>query len=200
MDFKCKGYSKMKRHPFCLTVIMLLLIVGWSTSAQELVVLPGGILEKDDKAEVTGDYVRVRTGPTLEYRILTKVNRGTPVTILERGEELVSIKDMKNYWYKIRLDKSGIEGWMYGYFLHKKEEAQPEKQALIPTVEEPIPFEVKEEPPIIKTAPIGAALPHMDNIGSIQESRSLITSGDVNANGVPEIIFLSSDERNRSLT
>jgi uncharacterized protein YgiM (DUF1202 family) len=105
----------MKRRLFCFAAIIIMFIAGLSGSAQELVVLPGGVLQEDDSAEVTGDYVRVRTGPTLEYRILTKVNRGTPVTVLERDEQLVSINDMKNYWYKIRLDKSGIEGWMFGH-------------------------------------------------------------------------------------
>jgi hypothetical protein len=199
MDFKCKGYNKMKRHHYYFVVLLSVLTICWSAAAQELVVLPGGVLEKNDKAEVSGDYVRVRTGPTLEYRILTKVNRGTPVTILERGEELVSIKDMKNYWYKIRLDKSGIEGWMYGHFLHKKEEPEPETQASIPTIEDPIPFKTEEVKPVEKAALIEPTLPLLDNVGSIQEARSLITSGDVNNNDVPEIIFLSRDERNRSL-
>ena len=130
----------MKRHPFCFAAIIIMLIAGWSGRAQELVVLPGGVLQEDDSAEVTGDYVRVRTGPTLEHRILTKVNRGTPVTIIERNEQLVSIKDMNNYWYRVRLDKSGIEGWMFGYFLRKKEEQAPKENAAIPTIEEPIPF------------------------------------------------------------
>lgn len=197
MYFECKGYNKMKRCLFCFAAILFIVFAGWSLSAQELVVLPGGVLEENDKAEVSGDYVRVRTGPTLEYRILTKVNRGTPVTVLERGGELVSIKDMKNYWYKIRLDKSGIEGWMYGHFLSKKEE--PEKQAAIPTIEEPIPFKTEEATSVKKVSSIGAVLPHMDNVGSIQEPRSLITSGDVNGNGVSEIIFLGSEERNRNL-
>ena len=181
----------MKRRPFCFAAIIIMLIAGWSGRAQELVVLPGGVLQEDDSAEVTGDYVRVRTGPTLEHRILTKVNRGTPVTIIERNEQLVSIKDMNNYWYRVRLDKSGIEGWMFGYFLRKKEEQAPKENAAIPTIEEPIPFK--------KETSIGAALPHLDNLGSIQEPRSLVTSGDLNGNDTPEIIFLGSEERKRNL-
>jgi hypothetical protein len=199
MYFIFKDYGKMKIRSLCIAVILCMACVAFNAGAQEVVVLPGGVLEENDKAVVSGDHVRVRTGPTLEYRILTKVNRGTPVTIIERDKDIVAIKEMKNYWYKIRLDKSGIEGWMYGHFLQKKEEEQPEKQAAIPSIEDPIPFTSDELSPPKKDAPITASLPLLDNVGSIQQPRSLVTSGDVNGNGTPEIIFLSGDEQNRSL-
>jgi len=182
----------MKRQPYSVIVFFVFLITTFSICAQELVVIPGGVLQPDDSAEVTGDYVRVRTGPTLEHRILTKVNHGTPVTVLERDDKLVTIKEMKNYWYRIRLDKSGIEGWMFGHYLKKREKVVKIEKETVPTIEEPIPFK--------KVVSMGASLPYMDNLGSIEEPHSLVTSGDLNDNGVPEIIFLGGEERIRNLS
>lgn len=180
----------MKRLEFLTILAVALLLASGISWTQELVVLPGGVLGQNDKAEVTGDFVRVRTGPSLEYRILTKVNRGTPVTILERDDNLVTIQGMQNYWYRIRLDKSGIEGWMFGHYLGKKEALAKTEKVEVPTIQEPIPFE--------KDVSFGPELPRLDMIGSIDEPQSLVTSGDLDGNGVPEIIFLGAEERTRS--
>jgi uncharacterized protein YgiM (DUF1202 family) len=85
---------------------------------QELSVLPRGVLEPGDGAVVTGDDVRVRSGPSLQHRILGSVNSGTPATVLERGK-LQVIGDMKSHWYRVTLQPDGREGWVYGWFLGK---------------------------------------------------------------------------------
>jgi hypothetical protein len=186
----------MGKLRYTLTILTFVIFCTYAGSwAQEIVVLPGGVLEQDDRAEVKGDYVRVRTGPSLEHRILTKVNHGTPVTIISRDENLVSIGEMKNYWYRIRLDKSGIEGWMFGHFLGKRESPLMQEEKGVQkttTLDEPISFE--------KNASLGPELPLFDDGGTIAQPESLTTSGDLNGNGIEEIIFLSGGERGRSYT
>jgi hypothetical protein len=176
------------RYPF---IILLLLFASSTTSlAQEIVKLPGGVLQQDDKAEVTGDYVRIRTGPSLEYRILTKVNQGTPVTVVTRDENLVTIQGIQNYWYRIRLDKSGIEGWMFGHYLEKRDIPLQRQERKAPTLDEPISFD--------RGTSLGTELPVLDDRGTIQVPESLTATGDLNGNGIDEIILLRGEDRSRS--
>ncbi len=151
--------------------------------AQEMTVVPNGVLEKSDRAEVTGDYVRVRTGPSLKNKILTKVNRGTQVRILDRDKTIAEISEAKNYWYHIKLDKSGIEGWIWGQYL-RKIEVVPQTVAK-PPVEQ-------TDTTIRKT--VQPELSFLDS-GIISQTKSLVTSGDLNNNGITEIIFLNRENR-----
>jgi len=145
--------------------------------------VPNGVLESSDKAEVTGDYVRVRTGPSLKSKILTKVNRGTPVTVLDRDKTIAEINGIKNYWYHIKLDKSGIEGWIWGQYL-RKIEVVPQKSEKLPA----------EQPETVIRKTVQPKLSFLDS-GNISETKSLVTSGDLNNNGVTEIIFLNRENR-----
>ncbi len=167
-----------------ITIILLLFSAFMPCLyAQEMAVVPNGLLENNDRAEVTGDYVRVRTGPSLKNKILTKVNRGTPVTVLDRDETIAEISGSKNYWYHIKLDKSGIEGWIWGQYL-RKIEVVPQKPAKPP--------EEQTDTVIRKT--ILPELSFLDS-GIISETKSLVTSGDLNNNGITEIIFLNRENR-----
>ncbi len=168
------------------TIIIILLLFSAFTPclyAQEMTVVPNGVLESSDKAEVTGDYVRVRTGPSLKSKILTKVNRGTPVTVLDRDKTIAEINGIKNYWYHIKLDKSGIEGWIWGQYL-RKIEVVPQKSEKLPA----------EQPETVIRKTVQPKLSFLDS-GNISETKSLVTSGDLNNNGVTEIIFLNRENR-----
>ncbi len=177
-----QGYYRMRAAAI---TIMLLLVSAFMPClyAQEITVVPNGVLENDVRAEVTGDYVRVRTGPSLRHKILTKVNSGTPVRILDRDKTIVEINGVKNYWYRIKLDKSGIEGWIWGQYL-RAVETGPQKPAEIP--------EQPTETVIKKT--VQPKLSFLDS-GFISEPKSFITSGDLNNNGITEIIFLNRENR-----
>jgi uncharacterized protein YgiM (DUF1202 family) len=85
--------------------------------AQELSA-PGSALEKGEQALVDGDNVRVRSGPTLAHRILGMVNSGDRALILEKGS-FEAIGDMKSHWYQVKVEKAGLEGWVYGWFLKR---------------------------------------------------------------------------------
>jgi hypothetical protein len=168
---------------------VLFLLTFCAVHAQDITVIPNGVLNTGDSAHVTGDYVRVRSGPTLEYRILGKVNSGTSVSILERSAEAEKIGDMDNYWYRIKIKETGLEGWMYGSFLQRDtpfvtQDTQPEKSL-------PIPLAQTEQPkPRIL----------LKEIGSIPQGESVASSGDLNQNGVTEILLLQKDEQGRYYT
>ena len=170
----------MKR--ICFSSFIILVFILASAAFGDVTVLPNGVLNPGDTVIVTGDYVRVRTGPSLENRILTKVNKGIVATIIERGEKVVEIQEMKNYWYRIKLEKSGIEGWMFGHYLNKKEEKK------IVAVKKP-----ETEKPVIPPPSFLA----LKDIGTIEETSSIISTGDLDGNGTPEIIFVSREEKGR---
>jgi hypothetical protein len=170
-------------YHFAAILITCALILGAFPLSAEVTVLPNGILNPGDEVFVTGDHVRVRKGPGLEHEILTKVNKNTQASVLERDEAFSEIQGMKNYWYRIKLQKSGIEGWMYGYFLLKRKE----KQASAPVINK-----LPSPPP----APQPERMT-LSSIGTIKEASSLVSSGDLNKNGLSEIMFVVDEENGR---
>lgn len=145
--------------------------------SQDIAIIPGGVLEKGDTALVTGDYVRIRSGSSIKHRIITKVNRGTVVNILERGDDVEQVNKMTNYWYHIKIEKSGVEGWIYGEFIKKSDE-KPLKTVVLSSDRE-----------------VG-----LREIGIIPQNASSVVSGDLNNNGTEEIILLTTANNGRSCT
>jgi hypothetical protein len=170
----------MKR--FCYFTLFTAVLLFSLQAFGDVTVLPNGTLNPGDTVLVTGDYVRVRKGPSLKDEIITKVNKKTEASIIERGENVVEIQGMKNYWYKIKLEKSGIEGWMFGHYLNRKQEQKP----IALQKAEP----VKPEPPKV-------SLLELTEIGTIEENASLISTGDLDRNGVPEIMLVRKEEKGR---
>jgi len=165
-----------------LSCVLLIIFIPFLLYSQELTVIPNGILEKGDNAYVTGDYVRVRSGPSLKNRIITKVNKGTAVTVLKRGERVEKIGSMKNYWYQIKIEEKDLEGWMYGNFLKKRDE-KPLKTVSLPSPSETASSEIA-----------------LKEIGTIARDAFLPVSGDLNQNGITEIILLKKEARDRYCT
>ena len=125
-------------------------------------------LSPGDTAEVTGDYVRVRTGPTLQHRILTKVNRGTKVTVVEKSKEKMKIESMEAYWYKVKLEGKEITGWIYGAFLKKLKKIPADKAKKTPGIK------LTLIPPLTREK-----IPYR-NMGKIKITARNITTGDLN--------------------
>ena len=169
-----------------LILIFIYFIVPPILYSQDLTVLPGGVLEKGDSAHVTGDYVRVRSGPSLQHRILLKVNSGTAVSVLQRGGTVEKIGNMENYWYQIKIDESGTEGWMYGAFLEKDEKTIPTTP---PVINNKPQFVINDKPQI-----------SLKEIGSITQKGILHEAADLNQNGTKEILLLHKEDRERYLT
>jgi len=173
---------------YILLAICIGVFTGFTISAQEIAVIPGGILKDGTGAIVTGDYVRVRSGPTLEHRILTKVNKETQVTVLNRAEESSTISGSVNYWYKVKIE-DGTEGWLWGEFLREKHE---EPAVEIPS---PAPKGIEAMPPQKEHRPFGPELPGFSEIGRIPGGRSILATGDLNGNGEPEILLFSREQK-----
>jgi uncharacterized protein YgiM (DUF1202 family) len=181
----CKDKYPMKKS----LMLLYLLLIAFAASAQDLTVFPNGVLDGGDAAQVTGDYVRIRSGPTLEYRILDKVNTGTVVSVLERSRTTQKIGDMENYWYRVKVNQTGVEGWMYGAFLKNNEtEASSE----------PPPVPLPQQAGTAPADPTPSVL--LKEIGNIVQKDSYAASGDLDQNGVPEILLLHRDERGRYFT
>jgi uncharacterized protein YgiM (DUF1202 family) len=164
--------------------VLFFLLVSFPIFSQELSIVANGTLEEGDSGYVTGDYVRIRTGPSLEYRIIAKANKGTEISIMQRGEKVEQIKNMTNYWYRIKIDKTGLEGWMYGEFIQKKE--KPEEKA-VKKDDRPVKVKTKIPPEEIS----------LKEMGSIPARPGGIATGDLNNNGISEIILLDSEKNKR---
>jgi hypothetical protein len=153
----------------------------------------GDTLQSGDRAMVSGDYVRVRSGPTLEHRILDKVNSGTEVTVLSRGEVPQKIGDTTSFWYQVKLDSRDLSGWIYGAFLKRRDPAGKAAEPLA------------AEPPAISTSSLPSSAPpaelaqrvQLKEIGVIDEGASQVAAGDLDRNGKPELLFLGKDKRER---
>lgn len=167
----------MKRDKI-VTLAILLQLAFFPAYSQDIAIIPNGIMEKSETALVKGDYVRIRSGPGLEYRIITKVNKDTVVEILEKDTRFVTIDNNKNYWYKVRVKGTNTEGWMFGAFLGQKETP-------VPFPQEGFVFLPKQE------------LTFRD-LGDISAPPSLITSGDLDGNGIDEIVLINKNERQQS--
>jgi len=169
-----------------LFYLLMIICVPVLLFSQQLHVIPNGVLNRDDRAQVSGNYVRVRTGPTLEHRILTKVNKDTEVTILERGETVEHISDMQNYWYRIRIEESGLEGWMFGQYLRK-------------ILETP---QIPSQSTGIQPIPLPAETPRvmLQEIGTLDHGPSICATGDLDQNGKEEIILVSTEKQGRGFT
>jgi hypothetical protein len=165
-----------------ISLIIAVAICALTSAFGEVTVLPNGVLNPGDTVLVTGDYVRVRKGPSLKDDIITKVNKKTVASVIARDEKIVDIQGMKNYWYKIKLEETGIEGWIFGHYLNRKE-TEPVAPA--------------QEPVAIKPVAPKNSLLALTEIGTIEEHALIISTGDLDRNGVPEIIFVKQEERGR---
>ena len=170
-----------------LFLLFHVLLVSPPVYSQEITVIPNGIIEKGIEAVVTGDNVRVRTGPSLKHRIITKVNRGTSVVVLERSSKLEVIGGKKNYWYRIKIKSSGKTGWIYGAFLKVSiKNLSNEKQ---PKVERALPLN--------KKIPLVPNFIVLENVGTISgfSSRPFVMYGDLDNNGTDEIITVTPSSK-----
>ena len=163
---------------------LLFLFISFSIHSQEISIIANGTFEKGDTGYVTGDYVRIRSGPSLEYRIIAKANKGTVINVMDRGKKVEPIKNMKNYWYHIKIEKTGLEGWMYGEFIKLKEVRKIKTQK-----KDELPLKIQPPPPPEEIS--------LMEIGSIPSRPGYFVTGDLNGNGINEIILLNKENNKR---
>jgi SH3-like domain-containing protein len=69
---------------------------------------------------VTGDVVNVRAGASTDYQVIDQARRG------DLGQELARSGE----WVRLRLERDGIEGWIFGrYVSHERPTAVVARQA-----------------------------------------------------------------------
>ncbi|NNM55217.1 MAG: SH3 domain-containing protein [Spirochaetales bacterium] len=65
---------------------------------------------------ITEDHVNLRESPAIDGAIITQLDKGTPVRILDQTKKPQTIAGQTAIWYKVLLwDRT--EGWMFGAFL-----------------------------------------------------------------------------------
>ena len=75
------------------------------------------ILKEKKIALITGERVRVRTGPViLKRNIISTLNYGDKVIIVKRSDKKEKLENEENYWYKIELIDN-TTGWVFGKYL-----------------------------------------------------------------------------------
>ncbi|MCI4671610.1 MAG: SH3 domain-containing protein [Bacteroidia bacterium] len=97
-------------------------------SGSSLMPMVTEMLEKLDKGTnlpntqlmITAENLNVRSSPdNTADNVAFQLNDGDICEILQRGKEMVKIRDMEDYWYQI--EKDGQTGWVYGFFTSKKQ-------------------------------------------------------------------------------
>jgi hypothetical protein len=65
--------------------------------------------------KVNDDNVNLRENPSLDNKIINRINSNEIVRVLDISEETMEIDNMIDYWFKI--EHENIEAWIYGYYL-----------------------------------------------------------------------------------
>lgn len=63
---------------------------------------------------ITGDNVNVRSEPSTDAKVVTKLQKDESFEILEKSESYQNIGTETDYWYKI--EKAGESVWVFGAF------------------------------------------------------------------------------------
>ena len=64
----------------------------------------------DQKMKVTTNYLRLRTGPGMDYTVKGRLKKGTVVTVLTSRSS--------RHWYYVKTS-SGVKGWVYKSYVKK---------------------------------------------------------------------------------
>lgn len=79
-----------------------------------------GLLFHPTKGTLNDSCVRLRENPNLEAKHLGFLNKGDKVKVLDRSGIKVQIREMNDYWYKVKTE-DGTVGWAYGHFINPEE-------------------------------------------------------------------------------
>lgn len=89
-----------------LKSLLTLLLLACSLSAD--VKLPA-------KAGIKGDFVKVRSNPSTDGKLVGILYKNMVVTVVERSKQKDSIGEDNDYWYKVTFEN--VLGWTYAPFL-----------------------------------------------------------------------------------
>jgi hypothetical protein len=101
-----------------------------------------------DAREITGDGVRLRSGPSTAAAILNGMDKGTPIRVLEVLPD--------EPWAKVQLTATGQEGWVHTDYVSAPPQEPAPSLDLLP---EPVPLLEPIAPPMEPIAPPPATTP-----------------------------------------
>lgn len=65
-----------------------------------------------------GEEIPVRESPSIRGSpIIVTISTGTPVEVLGKASEKIKFGSLEDYWYKIKIESSSREGWIFGGYL-----------------------------------------------------------------------------------
>lgn len=99
----------MKSYRNCIGLLMILIITATATYCSN----GEDVISKDTYGIILKGYTAVRIDPMIFAGIITVLNKGTSVEVLEKSKEQSWVGKSSDYWYKIRMN-DGITGWVFG--------------------------------------------------------------------------------------
>ncbi len=76
-----------------------------------------GLLFRQTSAVLNDSVVRVRENPNLEAKVVTTLNKGEQLLVVDRSGLTMAIGANNTYWYKVKTS-AGTEGWVYGAYIN----------------------------------------------------------------------------------
>ena len=102
-------YYSMKSFRNCIGLLMILII----TAAAPYCSNGDEAITKDTYGIILKGYTAMRIDPMIFAGIVTVLNKGTSVEVLEKSKEKSWVGKTSGYWYKVRMN-DGITGWVFG--------------------------------------------------------------------------------------
>jgi hypothetical protein len=99
----------MKSFRKCIGFLMIFMF----TATAQYCSNDGEIIKKDTYGIILKGYTAMRIDPMIFAGVITKLNKGTSVEVLEKSKEKGWVGKTNGYWYKIRTN-DGIAGWVFG--------------------------------------------------------------------------------------
>jgi len=106
---KDKRYYSMKSFRNCIGLLTILIITVTFPYCSK----GGEVITKDTYGIIHKGYTAMRIDPMIFAGIITVLNKGTSVEVLEKSKEKGWVGKTSDYWYKIRTN-DGITGWVFG--------------------------------------------------------------------------------------
>ena len=108
-SFRVKSLRLTKRQASIHTLLLAACLLIVSSGAAGATNVQAG----SDKMITTASAVRVRSGPQVTAREVTRLKLGTVVSVLERSSGQDTIGQKQDYWYRVSLP-DGKTGWVFG--------------------------------------------------------------------------------------
>ena len=98
----------MKGGTLLIGVLMIALLAGGPGCSKK-----DDAITPDTYGIITKGYTAMRIDPMIFAGIISDLNKGVSVSVLQRSAEKSWVGKNNDYWYKVRT-KEGLNGWVFG--------------------------------------------------------------------------------------